>query len=62
MPRAIGSPAVLALVLATLAFAVFSAVMAYPWQLAVLAATAIGSLVYWAYATFMPMPLLYHPP
>ncbi len=62
MPRAIGSPAVLALVLAILAFAVFGAAMAYPWQLAVLAATAIGALGYSAHVTWRRMRRLYRPP
>lgn len=60
--RGIGAPAVVALVAAAVAFAVFVAAMAYPWQLAVLVATAIGALVYSTHTTWKRMRRLYRPP
>ncbi len=50
------------LVLAILSFGIFFAAMAYPWQLAVLAATAIGALVYSTQITWQRMRRLYRPP
>ncbi len=53
--------AIVSLVLAVLSFAVFFVAMAYPWQLAVLAATAIGALVYSTHATWERMRALLRP-
>ena len=50
------------LAVAVLAFGIFFAAMAYPWQLAVLAATAIGALIYSTHATWQRMRPLYRPP
>ncbi len=43
------------------AFAVFFSGMAYPWQLALLAAAAIGAFVYAALGTWARLHLLYRP-
>lgn len=56
------STAMTSLAVAILSFGVFLTMMAYPWQLAVLAATAIGALVYSAQITFGRMRRLYRPP
>ena len=45
--------------LAVFSFAIFRVAMAYPWQLAVLAATAIGALVYSTFVTWNRMRRLY---
>ncbi len=58
----IRTPAAISLALAALAFAIFLAASAYPWQLAVLAATAIGALVYSTQITWDRMRRLYRPP
>ncbi len=55
-------PALLALATTLLAFTVFFAALDYPWQLAVLAATAIGALVYSTQITWLRMRRLYRPP
>ncbi len=62
LSRVIRTPAILSLGLATLSFAIFFAAMAYPWQLAVLAATAIGALVYSTHTTWTRMRRLFRPP
>ncbi len=54
--------AVASLAIAILAFAVFLTRMAYPWQLAVLAGTAIGALAYSGLTTWTRMRRLYRPP
>ncbi len=51
--------ALIPLAFATLSFAIFFAAMAYPWQLAVLASTAIGALIYSALGTWKRMRKLY---
>ncbi len=53
---------IVSLTLAVLSFAIFLKMMAYPWQLAVLAATAIGALVYSIQSTWRRMRRLYRPP
>ncbi len=50
------------LVSALAAFGFFLAAMAYPWQLAVLAATAIGAFVYSTQITWQRMRRLARPP
>ena len=51
-----------AAVAATAAFGFYLAAMSYPWQLALLAATAIGALIYSAQVTFVRLRRLYAPP
>lgn len=55
-------PALTSLALAAAAFGVFLAAMAYPWQLALLAGTAIGALAYSTWLTWRRMRLLYSRP
>ncbi len=50
------------LVSALAAFGFFLAAMAYPWQLALLAATAIGAFVYSTQITWQRMRRLARPP
>ncbi len=52
----------MSLTAALLSFAVFRLAMAYPWQLAILTATAIGALVYSAQTTWKRLRRLYRPP
>ncbi len=54
--------AVASMAIAILAFAVFLTRMTYPWQLAVLAGTAIGALAYSGLTTWTRMRRLYRPP
>lgn len=54
--------ALLALASMMLSFAIFFMAMAYPWQLALLASTAIGAFVYSALATWRRMRKLYRRP
>ena len=52
----------ISIAVAILAFAIFSAVMSYPWPLAVLAGTAIGAFVYSTHATWRRMSRLVRRP
>lgn len=50
------------LVTAAASFILFLVPMAYPWQLALLAATAIGAFVYSAHGTWVRMRRLHRRP
>ncbi len=62
MRRVPGAATVVSLTVTVLAFGLFLYVMAYPWQLAVLASTAIGALAYSAQTTWTRMRRLHRPP
>ena len=54
-------PWILPVAAAVLAFGHFLTAMAYPWQLALLAATAIGAFVYSTRVTWQRLRRLYRP-
>lgn len=52
---------IISLMALILAFAVFATRIAYPWQLALLAATGVGALTYSALTTWTRMRRVYRP-